>query len=180
MALATGGLVQRTGNRKKQHLVAFNAIFVSTAAGRLYSTFQSETVRKNMEQQDFLKRQIDQIGRILGKILADFIGLKNKGLINEGIELTSQSLKSELDLDVDGLITIPTDQFISTLIRKKNLTNGSLHKLAEMLLLIADSRQENTKKLYEKCITIYEYLEKVENVYSLDRQWKIERIKNVL
>jgi hypothetical protein len=27
---------------------------------------------------------------------------------------------------------------------------------------------------------IYEYLEKAENIYSLDRQWKIERIKNVL
>lgn len=133
-----------------------------------------------MEQQDYLKRQIDQIGRILGKILADFIGLKNKGQFNEGIELTNQSLKSELDFDIDELINIPTDQFISTLISKKNLTNESLHKLAEILLLIADNRQENTKKLYEKCITFYEYLEKVENVYSLDRQWKMKRLKQAL
>lgn len=132
-----------------------------------------------MEQQDYLKRQIDQIGRIIGKILTDFIGLKNKGQINDGIELTNQALKSELDLDMDELINLTQDQFISTLI-KKNLTNESLNKFAEILLLIADNRKENPKELREKCIAIYEYLEKVDTIYSLDRQWKIERLRNML
>lgn len=133
-----------------------------------------------MEQQDYLKKQIDQLGQVLAKILSDLLGLKNKGQINNGIELTNQTLKTEIDFDIQELLDIPTDDFVNTLKKQKNLTNDNLAKLAEILLLIADNGQTDNKKLYEKCLTIYEYLEKAENIYSLDRQWKIERIKNVL
>lgn len=133
-----------------------------------------------MEQQDYLKKQIDQLGQVLAKILSDLLGLKNKGQINNGIELTNQTLKTEIDFDIQELLDIPTDDFVNTLKKQKNLTNDNLAKLVEILLLIADNGQTDNKKLYEKCLTIYEYLEKAENIYSLDRQWKIERIKNVL
>ena len=134
-----------------------------------------------MEQQDHLKKQIDQLGRVLGKILSDLLGLKNQGQINDGIEITNKALKGELDLDMQALIDIQTDDFINTLKIEKNFNNENLDKLADILLLIADNKQDKDKKmLYEKCLTIYEYLEKTENVYSLDKQWKIERIKNVL
>jgi hypothetical protein len=133
-----------------------------------------------MEQQDYLKRQIDQLAQALGKMLSGIIGLKNKGQVNEGIEIAYQTLKSEIDLDIQKLVDGPND-FIDTLITEKNFNNESLEKLADILLTIADNRQDdNTKTLYKKCLTIYEYLEKAENVYSIDRQWKMERIKNVL
>lgn len=133
-----------------------------------------------MEQQDYLKKQIDQLGQALAKIFSVMLGLKNNGQINAGIEITNQSLKNEIDLDIENLLDIPTEDFINTLITQKNITNDNLDKLAEILLLIADNGQLDNKKLYEKCLTIYEYLEKVENIYTLNRQWKIERIKNVL
>lgn len=58
-----------------------------------------------MEQRDYLQKQIDQLGRVLGKLLADLIGLKNQGEISEGIEIISQKLKDELDLDLESLPT---------------------------------------------------------------------------
>ena len=133
-----------------------------------------------MEQQDYLKRQIDQLGQVLAKIFSDLLGLKNYGQINAGLEITNQTLKNELDFDIQDLLDIPTDIFIDTLTTQKGLTNNNIDKLAEILLLIAENRQDDNKKLFEKCLTIYEYLEKVENVYKLDRQWKINRIKNAL
>jgi len=133
-----------------------------------------------MEQQDYLKKQIDQLARALGRIFSDLLRLKNKGQINDGIEIANQTLKGELNLDIQDLLEIPAEKFMSTLRTQKNLTNDSLEKLAEILLLIADKEQDNNKKIHEKCLTIYEYLEKVENAYSLDRKWKIERIKNIL
>lgn len=136
--------------------------------------------RQKMEQQDYLKRQIDQLGRILGKILADFIGLKNKGQIIDEIEVAKQTLKNEIDLDLENLINIPKESFVNTLKTQKNLTNDHMDKLAEILLIIADNSHESNKQIYERCLTIYEYLEKEENIYSLGRQWKIQRIKNVL
>jgi hypothetical protein len=133
-----------------------------------------------MEQQDYLKKQIDLLGKVLGKLFSDLLGLKNNGQINAGFELTNQILKNELGFNIQDLLDIPTDNFINTLTTQKNLTTGNLDKLAEILLLIADNRQSDNRKLYEKWLTIYEYLEKIENVYTLDRQWKMNRIKNEL
>jgi hypothetical protein len=134
-----------------------------------------------MEQRDYIKRQIDQLARVLGTIFSDLFGLKGKGQINDGIAATNQAFKGELDLDLEELCAIRSDNFINTLKTEKNFSNGNLDKLADILLLVADNGQDkNNKMLYEKCFTIYEYLTKVENVYSLDRQWKIERIKNMI
>jgi len=134
-----------------------------------------------MEQEDYLIRQINQLIRVLGKLALDLIGLKNKGEIGIGIEITNQTLKDELDFDIQELMNIPNDIFVNKLITEKQFNNGCFEKLVEIFLLIADGKEEITRKiLYEKCLIIFEYLEKSENVYSLDRQWKIEQIKNYL
>ncbi|GAB3416758.1 hypothetical protein [Niabella aquatica] len=89
-----------------------------------------------------------------------------------------QTLKGELDLHIRELLHIHNDDFIKTLTTKNGFNNDNLNKLADILLLIAENGQEKDKKvLYEKSLTIYEHLQKAENVYSLVRQKKIERIK---
>lgn len=131
-----------------------------------------------MGQEDYLKRQIDQLGRVFGKILVDLLGLKSKGQVNIGIEITNQMLKSELDFDIQELTDIRTSDFINTLLSKKKFNFGNFEKLAEILLLVADNKAEKERKmLYEKCLAIFEYLEETEKVYSLDRQQKMARIK---
>jgi hypothetical protein len=64
-----------------------------------------------LQQEDWLIRQINQLGRVLGKILADLLGLKTRGQLGEGIEAAEQTLKNELDLNIDVLIIIPTQEF---------------------------------------------------------------------
>jgi hypothetical protein len=131
-----------------------------------------------MEQEDYLERQIGYIGRVLEKILFHLLGFKNRGQINEGIEITNQILKQEIDFDIQDLLDIPTDSFIKTLVSTKSFCNANFEKLAEYFLLIADNTEDNKREmLYEKCLVIFEYLEKAESTYSLDRQWKIEQLK---
>jgi len=126
-------------------------------------------------------RQFDQVGQVLGKILSDLLGLKSQGKVNDGIEIVNQVLKENLDLDIQKLLNIQLDDFINTLKTEKGFNNESLDKLADILTIIAENRQNKDKKmLYERCLIIYEYLEKTENVYSVDRKWKIEQIKNML
>jgi len=136
-----------------------------------------------LQQEDFIKRQIDQLGRVLGKILADLFGLKTQGLVSEGIEAADQTLKNELDLNIDDLTSIPTEKFIKTLQEGKKLSNDNFDKLADILFLIAeelehqDPDNEKKKKLYERSLTIYEHLDKTSSTYSFDRHAKIEKIK---
>ena len=133
-----------------------------------------------MIRQDFIIKQINQLGQVLAILLSDLKGLKNSGQITTGLEITNQTLKKELDFDVQELLDIPTDKFIETLTTHKNVTIDSLEKLAEILLLIADNKHEDSKIIYQKCVMIYEYLEKAEDTYTLHRQWILQRIKTEL
>ena len=139
-----------------------------------------------MEQEDFIKRQIDQLGRVLGTILADLIGLKAQGQISEGIEAADKELKKKLDLNVDNLTSISTEKFIKTLQEGKKLSNDNFDKLVDILFLLTEELDErNTdnekkNKLYERSLTIYEHLEYTSSTYSFDRHFKIEKIINAL
>ncbi len=134
-----------------------------------------------MEQRDYLKRQIDQLGIVLGKIAANLLGIKNQGQISSGIEIANQMFKEELDIDIEELIHFPEDNFIHILQAEKGFNDQNLEKLTDILLFIAanEPNQDQTS-LYKKCLILHAYLEKVENIYSLDRQWKIEQLKNTL
>ena len=61
-----------------------------------------------MKQDDYFLKQIDILGRILGKIVSDLLKRKSKGEIMESIEITSQALKSELDLNLNEIFDLFT------------------------------------------------------------------------
>ena len=139
-----------------------------------------------MQQEDFIKKQIDQLGRVLGDILSDLLGRKTQGQISERIEIVNQKLKNSLDLDIEDLITIPTDKFIRTLKVKNNMTNDSFDILGNIFFLLAeeidyrDNEIEKRRYLYQHSLIIYEYLNNTSSTYSFDRHLKIEKIKKAL
>lgn len=60
-----------------------------------------------MERRDILKEQIEQLGRVLGKITANFIGLKTQGSVQEEpVQATNQALQTELNLDIDNVLQL--------------------------------------------------------------------------
>jgi len=138
-----------------------------------------------MPIEDYLLRQFEQMGRVLGLILARLMGLKNSGRVDEGIGFTNQTLKDELDLDLDHLLEIPDNELVKYLLDEKKFGPANLEQLAEILLLIADGsdsgliHNELRVKYYAKCLAILNYLEVSETTYSLDRHLKIERIKAI-
>jgi hypothetical protein len=128
-------------------------------------------------EQDYLKKQIDQIGQIMGKLLSQLLELKTKGTVNQGIEIVNQTLKSELNFDVDELIAMNTNDLLNFLVKEKKLNNGNIEQLADILLLIAEDASKDKKRdLYERCLIMYQYLDQNDNTFSLDRNQKIEQL----
>jgi len=138
-----------------------------------------------LEQRDYLQKQIDQLGRVLGKIFSDLLGLKSQGLVDEGISFAEQALKNEIDLDLAELSTILPEDLIYTLTITKHFSNENLNLLAEIFYIIADQKQMNSKddsksiELYNKCLIIFEHLNNSETTYSFDRNAKMERIRQM-
>ena len=140
-------------------------------------------INKQHLQQDYLLRQIDQLGQVLAKILGNLLGLKSQGELTEGWAIASQALKTELDMDVDELIQISPEEFISTLHDVKKFNDDNFDKLADILLILAedlDNRDVDTEKrnrLYERSLILFNYLNSTGSLYSFDRHHKIEKIK---
>jgi hypothetical protein len=139
-----------------------------------------------LEQEDFLKRQIDQLGRVLGKLLTALLGFKAQGRISEGIESVDQALKTELGLNTNDLTLIPAESFLITLLDTKKFSDDNFEELAEIMFLIAeglnasDTADRKMKKLYERALIIYEILDETSSTYSFDRHSKIGKIKKML
>jgi hypothetical protein len=139
-----------------------------------------------MEQEDYLKRQIDQLGRVLGKILSDLCGSKTRGMISSGIEAASHDLKTELDMDINTLVSIPTSKLIDTLQQRKELTVQNLDMLADILFTIAEGMDqpldgnENSRRLFERALIIYKHVDISGPTYSFDRHVKMEIIERIL
>ncbi len=131
-----------------------------------------------MERRDYFKKQIDQLGRVLGKILADFLALKSTSKVGEAIESVVQSLNTKLDLDPEMLADAPRSEIVDKLIRVYGFNNDNLELLANILLTAAEERQDDPlwKKLMGHSLTIFRYLETVDATYSLERRFKIDKI----
>ena len=136
-----------------------------------------------MTSSDYLLRQFDILGRVLGKILAKLPGLKEQGDLAEGIQGGMQIMKDELDLDIDSLLQMPADLVIQYLIEEKQFSEHHLEQFSEILLIAADNSlaeagEDYRKRLYERILAILEYLEKSGSTFSLERHQLIQQLKS--
>ena len=134
-----------------------------------------------MRQDDYFLRQIDILGRILGKILTDLLKKKGTGEIMDTVEVTAQALKSELDIDLNSLLLVGNESLVEFLKTEKKFGEQHLEKMAELFFIVGqDLKNEKALLVLEKSVTIYEYLNKTSSTYSLDRMHKIDKIKKMI
>ncbi len=139
-----------------------------------------------MDQEDYLIRQISQLGRVLGKILTGLLGIKTSGQSNSGIEAANHELKNELGLTFDELAFMPFASFIQKFPLAGKLTCDNFEMLADIFFLLAEELTESEldikkrKKLLERSLAILEYIENTSLVYSVERNLKMDRIKLAL
>jgi len=50
-------------------------------------------------QRDFIKRQIEELGRAIGKVISDILKLQERGKLNEGVTMSQEILKSTFPPD---------------------------------------------------------------------------------
>ena len=135
-----------------------------------------------MQKKDYLIRQIDQLGSILGKILYDLLGLKIENKLHLGVSTTQLQLKKALG--ISDFTSIPSQYFLEIIQEKNILSNDSLETLADILFILAEEiayqedRIDEMHRFFERAHIIYQYLENTESTYSLNRHYKMDKIRS--
>ena len=136
-----------------------------------------------MEKRDLLKDQIEQLGRVLGKIVSDFLGLKSSGETTAGIEISNEQLKNELDMDLSILLELDKYDLKKYLTSRKLNTEHIeiLSKYLEGIGLskVAENKTEADKYL-SKTLTLIELFEEISKEMSFERINRKNRIENAL
>jgi len=135
-----------------------------------------------MIRRDFLLRQFEELGRVLGQILLNLLGLKHNPAASQYIEEAFQTLKDEAALDIDQLLEVPPDKFVQVLQKNNAMNDANLDRFAAILFHIAENTEDKDKAtlFYERSLIIYGYLDNSGELYSFDRSYYLEQIRKVL
>ena len=135
-----------------------------------------------MEQRDLLKEQIEQVGRVLGKILADFLGLKTQGNSAQAISFSKQQLNSELDIDLEKILNL-SGKALATYLKDRLYSEENIELLVDYLYTIGKNDREqgiNSSIYLRKAIDLLEIADELSNTISFDRHTKKQQIQSLL
>ncbi|GAB5409173.1 MAG: hypothetical protein BalsKO_15380 [Balneolaceae bacterium] len=139
-----------------------------------------------MFNQDFIMRQIQQMTQVLNRILTQVLRIKNHEVQTDVLTYLDQELLKELSFDLDEILAVESEEELLSFLKKSGLNSENLNILADILFEVAESKFEDLEQhsksltLFSKTLFLYEFLEKSENIYSIDRNVKISKIKDVL
>ncbi|MEO6904385.1 MAG: hypothetical protein ABI315_14695 [Bacteroidia bacterium] len=136
-----------------------------------------------MEQRDLIKDQIEQLGKVLGKILSDFLKLKSKGQVSPGMEIANQRLLSEVDINIEKVMTLSKKE-LEDYLKSRKLTADHLEILSAYLKEIGKEEIEinktDSKLKLEKAIELLDIADNISKTISFDRINKKKEINNAL
>ncbi len=136
-----------------------------------------------MEQRDYFMRQIEQLGRALGKALADLAGYRKTGNVAEGIEQGVQFLKTEVDIDIDEVLSFSSEE-LTAFLKSRLHSTLIMDQLAALLYEMGIDREEINGDLvhdfYKTALAIYRFIDESESSYSIERQEKIKELESKL
>jgi hypothetical protein len=132
-----------------------------------------------MPQEDYFKREIDKLGKILAKALSGLNGLKLEGRLPEGIEEINSVFQTELGIDLLALISLPEKEFLSFLLIEKKLNNLQLELIADLLFESVSDQDPDTASKCSKALVLYKAVTENESDYSINRRFKIEAIRQL-
>ncbi len=136
-----------------------------------------------MERRDYLKDQIEQMGKVLGKVVADFLGLKNQGKVSQAIEIANEQMKSQLDLDLPKLARLEPDDLKNYLLTKK-LPVEHFELLADFLFDFGKAHLEldkpDAKSYLQKALELLDIIDDTSKTFSLDRMNKKNALHSLI
>ena len=123
-----------------------------------------------MLQRDLLKDQIEQLGRVLGKIVARLLALQQTGDLHPDLAQAKQEVKELTGLDIDALLDKDTTD-LEAYAAAHDLTADHLDKLGEFLAGLAQHVPAAEESTYlTAALKLLEVADNRSGDYSLTRE----------
>jgi hypothetical protein len=130
-----------------------------------------------MLKRDYLIKQFEEFGKVLGVIL----GLKKEGNLSQLNEMIREAAQKYAATEIDHVEMIPDDLLMGSLIDEKKLTDEQLKMLGDLLFekaeyyLASGAPEEQSLNCYKKSRLIYSFLKDHATLnFSLDMHYKLE------
>lgn len=136
-----------------------------------------------MEQRDFIKDELERLGKALSNLMAKFLGMNADGNADFGIETTNEQLKSQLDIDVEIILQLNQQQ-LTVYLKERKLTNQHIETLIDYFVDMGEHTIKTNKNLgtsiLKKVLEMYQTIDETSKTYSFDRKEKEEKINKLL
>lgn len=130
-----------------------------------------------MPVQDLLKKQIDQLGKLLNKILEDLIhpGDSDNPTLPEAVQ---EVLLDAGEPGLNQLMALTPEEIVQIWVSKDSKTHENLEKLADIYAALSEKEADRAKKKpYSlKALSLYEYITSKTATFSFERNAKIQRL----
>jgi hypothetical protein len=135
-----------------------------------------------MQQRDLIKDEIERLGKVLARVLADFIGKKSNGNVNEGFSNANLRLKNELNIDVEDLLSFSKKE-LKGYFESQKLIQDHLEILAELFKEIGLTKNDDdtvAQQFIIKAIEILDVAEELSKSVSFNRDKKRNELMDLL
>jgi hypothetical protein len=134
------------------------------------------------QHEDYFKKQMDQMGRVLGKLLADLLGLKSEGNILEANDIVLEVFTKDIGFDFDEIIQTKPEELVSLLVEKKKFVDAHIEDIANILFELGMEKKFPAEKeiYYSRANALFTFLNTTRSTFSFDLMLKMNRIKEEL
>ncbi len=124
-----------------------------------------------MYQKDYMLRLIEQFGEFLAIILSYI----KKGNYKKASVTIQNTYRELLNKEAAEFLNLPNSELIEILETKHQFNHQQLEILGELFYAEAEMRKlkeeiPESKSLYQKALIIFEYLDKEQKIFSVERQ----------
>ena len=129
--------------------------------------------------EDYIKREIDKIGKMLAAIIQK-IGVLKETKSDDVVNVAKLELVEGLNLDIDELLQ--KEEFIEILIQEHHFNNDNLEKFADLIFDFIEATDDTDEKqnLIRCIVNIYKYLDESSNTISFHRHYILKELKKYL
>lgn len=126
-----------------------------------------------MFRKGFIESQIEELGRLMAKILAALTGRNyddSKKLIEEKL--------AESGIRFDELLGLDERELVLVVSAMPAFSPENIEAFADVIASLAEKASD--AQLYRKSLALYEFVNTSERTFSIERNAKIDRIKSRL